>query len=133
MNIRRNRVLVLAADEPMLIDLQETLEDWGFDTTTTWDQAEAMQLAGSRQFDLLLVEDHPPEVTASEILRELQCSRLSIPCAILQPRRKKTFDSEYFYSLGASGVISDWNPNDVGRWVQERFAARAATAGSKAG
>ena len=132
MNARRYRILVLASEEQLLIDLQAVLENFGFDTTTTWDTAEAMQLARSRHFDLWLVGDHPPQVTGSEILRELQCSRLSVPCLVLQSRCS-AFSSEYFYSLGASGVIPDGGANDVGRSVQNYFMTRAAAAGRKAG
>ena len=132
MNIRRKRILVLAADERVLTDLQESLEHQGFDTTASWDAAEAMQFARTRQFDLLLIGDHPWQVTSSEILKELQCSRVSIPCVILQAK-DSTFDSEYFYSLGASGVISHRKLYDIARWVQDYFDIRAAAAGNKAG
>jgi DNA-binding response OmpR family regulator len=120
MNVLRNRILVLHSDEQTLIDLQQVLEDGGFDTTTTWDPVEAAHQLRSRQFDLLLVGDHPPDVAASEILRELQSSRASVSCVILQPE-KNVFDSEYFYSLGAGGVIAKWTPDSVCHWVQQRF------------
>jgi DNA-binding response OmpR family regulator len=128
MNARRCRILLLESNEQTLIDLQQHLEDAGFDTTVTWDSPEALYLARSRQFDLLLVGDHPPEVVASEILRELQTRRVSIACAILQ-RQPGIFDAEYFYSLGAYGVIPGGKPIDVERWLLEHFSTRAAAAG----
>ena len=128
MNSRRRRILVLDRDEQTLLDLQKTLEDVGFKTTTTWDAAEALALARTRQYDLLLVGDQPPEITGSEILRELQCSRVSVPCVILQGAGK-SFDPDYYYSLGASGVISNWNVETVGQWLTERFSEHGARAG----
>ena len=128
MNTRRNRILLLDSDEQTLIDLQQHLEDHGFDTTITWDVAEALQLARSRQFDLLLIGDHSSQVTGGEILRELQYSRVSLPCVIVQ-KKVGTFNADYFYSLGARGVITDWSPEKITDWLWEylpkRFAAAA--------
>jgi DNA-binding response OmpR family regulator len=127
MNARRNHILLLDSDEQALVDLQQELEEDGFNITTTWDSAEALKLAHSRQFDLLMVSDHPPQVTGSEILRELQCIRVNLPCVILQTG-KNTFDPEYFYSLGAAGVIADRRPSEVARWLRQRLGERAAAA-----
>jgi DNA-binding response OmpR family regulator len=129
MNARRTRILLLESDEQTLIDMQQYLEDAGFDTTITWDPGEAMQLARSWQFDLLLVGDHPPEIVAGEILRELQSHRIPLACVILQ-RRPGTFDAEYFYSLGASGVIQGMKYSEVERWLHEHLRLRAAAAGA---
>ncbi len=124
---RHRRVLLLHTDEQALIDFERVLEDMGVETTTTWEAGEALSLARSRYFDLFLVGDHPPEVSASEILRELQCGRTSVACIVL-PGRRQRFEPEYFYSLGAAGVIEDVSPAAVGRWVWERLSATAAAA-----
>ena len=129
MTSRQRRILVLDSDEQTLIELQKTLEDYGFDTTVTWDTAEALNLLRSRPYDLLVVGDHPPEVTGGEILRELQYCRAAVPCVILQ-RGSKTFDPDYFYSLGASGVITNWESLDLGRWVLQRLSQQRAAAAS---
>jgi hypothetical protein len=88
-----------------------------------------MQLARAWQFDFLLVEDHPPEIVAGEILRELQSRRIPLACVILQ-RRPGTFDAEYFYSLGASGVIQGTKYSEVENWLRERLSMGAAAAGA---
>ena len=127
MNVRRNHILLLDGDEQALFDLQQELEQDGFDVTATWDSAEALELAHSRQFDLLVVSDHPPQVTGSEILREVQCIRVDLPCVILQTGRN-AFDPEYFYSLGAAGVIATRRPSEIARWLRQRLGERAAAA-----
>ncbi len=124
MHTRRNRILVLDIDEQILMELERLLENEGFDTTTTWDSAEALAQVRTRHFDLLLVGDHPPEISGSEMLRELQCSRVSVPCVILKTG-STPFDPEYFYSLGASGVIADWKT--AGEWLRARFASPRAS------
>ena len=135
MNTRRHRILLLDSDEQTLIDLQQYLEDQGFDTTVTWDVVEALQLARSRQFDLLLVGDHSSQVTGGEVLRELQYSRVSLPCVIVQ-KKAGTFNADYFYSLGARGVITGWNRKNIAECLWEYFPKRvraAAMAASNSG
>ncbi len=124
---RHKRVLLLHTDEQMLMQLERVLEEMGVDTTTTWEPGEALELARSRHFDLFLVGDHPPEVSASEMLRELQCGRINIACVVL-PSRRQPFAPDYFYSLGASGVVEDPDPGAVGSWVRQRLAASARAA-----
>jgi CheY-like chemotaxis protein len=118
MNVPRTRILLLDSDERNLIELQGELEDCGFDTTITWDGAEALQWLRSLPFDVLLIGDHPPEVTASELLREIQCSDITVQCVILQ-RGRNAFKPEYFSSLGANGVIESSTPADIATLLQE--------------
>ena len=120
MNARHYRILVLEADEQVLNEVQVLVEDAGFEAEAVWEMAEALQLAASRHFDLLLVGDHPPQVSAGEVLRDLQCRRISIPCVVLQTG--PAFLPEYLDSLGATAVIRDWRR--LGVWLQEWFAAR---------
>ncbi len=125
------RILILAADERALIDLQRSLEDEEFVTNTTWDPAEALKLARSHKFDVLLVGDHPPEVSGAEMLRDLQCDRINVPCVVLETGRQ-AFDPDFLYSLGAAGVILNCQPANVIAWLQERFATgRAAAVASR--
>ena len=130
MSARRKRILVLDASEFVLMNLERVLENSEFDTTTTWDMQEALRLLGERRFDLLLVGEHPPEVDAAEMLRQLQYNRLSAPAIILLPE-VYPFAPEYFYSLGAAEVISKWHYGELAQHLQQRWAApaRAAAAG----
>ena len=117
MNVPRTRILLLDSDERNLIELQGALEDCGFDTTITWDGAEALELLNTRPFEALLIGDHPPEVTASEILREVQCSRINVACVILQ-RGTKPFTPDYV-SLGANGVIESSSSLEMAQLLQD--------------
>lgn len=108
MKVRPCRVLILDVDQDTLIRLEKALEDAGFDTTSTWDAAEARQLLASNYFDLLVVGDHPPEVDAGAILRDLRAQRNSCACFILEPTIRPS-DLERFRSLGAICVISRWD------------------------
>jgi DNA-binding NarL/FixJ family response regulator len=127
MNARRYRILLLECDEYVLMQILRELESISeiVNVTATSDVEEAMQLARSRRHDLMLVGDHPPQVSASEVLRDLQCMRASVPCVVLQTG-PGAFVAEDYYSLGASGVVRDWQGIDV--WLRERMALRRSRA-----
>ena len=103
MDERLRRVLILDTDPEMLIRLQHVLEHESVDTTITWDEAEARQLLASGSFDLIVIGDHPPELDAARILRDLSfpgaCSSLILRGTVLEK------DVEYFCGLGALGVV----------------------------
>jgi CheY-like chemotaxis protein len=127
MTTDRKRILVLASDEHFLIELDRLLEDEGLETTTTWDTGEALRLSQDRPFDLLLVGDHPPEIRASEVLRETQCGPGNTPCVVVLAAAGP-FSEQYFYALGASAVIVDWRCEGIVRRVRERFFADRSAA-----
>jgi DNA-binding response OmpR family regulator len=54
----RKRILLLHHDEDSLITLQWILENQGYDTTATWDHAEAAGLLKSRNFDIVVLHEH---------------------------------------------------------------------------
>jgi len=54
----KKRILLLHHDEESLITLQWILENQGFDTTATWDQAEAAGLLKSSNFDIVVLHEH---------------------------------------------------------------------------
>ncbi len=60
----RKKVLVLNTHAEFLIALQRVLEEEGFDTTTTWDTQEVLALLVSREFDVVLLGEHPPEMNS---------------------------------------------------------------------
>jgi CheY-like chemotaxis protein len=70
---KRRRALLLDTDPDTLITLQHALEEADIDATVTWDEMEACQLIEATPFDLILVEDHPPELNAAAISMILAC------------------------------------------------------------
>ena len=55
----KKRILILHANEQVLIGLEKHFEDSGVDTTTTWDVHQAASLLSNKEFDCLLIEDRP--------------------------------------------------------------------------
>jgi DNA-binding NtrC family response regulator len=104
MNKRRKKILILDLDEGLLIDLERLLEDMGCDTRTTWNATEAVRMVTGDGFDCLLVGNHPPELDAEAVLREVDvqdpnCKRFVLESVVQQA------DCERFQALGASDVL----------------------------
>jgi len=112
----RRKVLIVDCDADYLISLERYFEEGGFDTTTTWDACEAIALLASRQFNALLVGEHPPEAKSEEILRGL---RRSVPCIVLQAAVRHPFEAQYLSFLGAYAVVPKQNIKDVMETVHQ--------------
>lgn len=125
------KVLILDWDEDALISLQHVLEDGGVDTTVTWDEIEARKLIKNKAFDLLLVGDHPPELTGETISRDFNLNQISCPCLVM---RTTPSDSEYSRHFGFDGVVPKREPFRVLErvkryWQSERSAGDSKSVG----
>jgi DNA-binding response OmpR family regulator len=118
----RKKILVLDHDERVLIDLERCLEDEGFETTTTWDLQEALDLLANRDFDLLLLGDHPPEVRCAELLKTFRSRQISPSCIVLQTAARYPFENQYLCWLGAQAVMPKWQYRDIVAKIQERLS-----------
>jgi CheY-like chemotaxis protein len=65
---KRKKILVLDTDPERLVILEQMLEDAGYDTTTTWDVQRAKELFAGDIFNLVLIGEHPPEISHNVIL-----------------------------------------------------------------
>ena len=72
MKPQRLRILICDTEVETLLDLEQMLEDAGFDTTTTWNAIDVTRLLEERLFHLLIMGDHPPQMDAEIILRGLR-------------------------------------------------------------
>jgi DNA-binding NtrC family response regulator len=68
MEAQRKRVLIVHADEYALISLEQSLENSGFSTTTAWSVPEAAGFLLSYPFDLIVVGNRPPALSATDLL-----------------------------------------------------------------
>lgn len=100
-----HRVLIFGSDPDVLVTLQHAFEEAGIDTAITWDETEACSLLGSKRLDLIVMEDHPPEVDAAAVLQDLSYRGTCPPVLILRGLVNEK-DREHFRRLGAIGVVS---------------------------
>ena len=66
------RVLIVDHDENVLIALKRLLEEASYDTTTAQSGMKALQLLRQRAFDLVLLDDHLPDVSGEEVVRHVK-------------------------------------------------------------
>ena len=113
MRKQRPKLLIVDNDESVLIALQQVLEEEGYETTTLWNMTEALLLMQDRNFDLLLVGDHPPDLNCERVLKVLRAGQTWIPCVVMHTVARHPFAVEYLQHLGAHGVACKWNYNEV--------------------
>lgn len=115
----RKKILILDQDETVLIELERLLEDEGFETATTWDFRQALDLLTFREFDLLLVADHLAEVSCSDLLKML-ASRQAVPfCIVMQTRAAHPLTAQHRFSLGTYAVVPKWEKGDLLAKIRE--------------
>ncbi len=105
MKAQRKKILVADCHEDVLIMLEKLLEDAGFDTTTVWTAKEALRMAESQPFDLVLVNEHLPDAECEEILKALQKRAEPMPCIVMQPSAPEIVDFTRFEALGAKDIV----------------------------
>jgi DNA-binding NtrC family response regulator len=122
MRKQRPSVLIVDNDESVLIALQQVLEEEGYETTTVWNVMEALKLMQDKNFDLLLVGDHPPDLNCERVLRLLREGQSWTPCVVMHTVARHPFAVEYLEHLGAHGVACKWNYNEVLEEVRKCMA-----------
>ena len=105
----RKRILVVDDDEDVLIALETLFENEGYDTTTAWTGHEALDLLGSRAFDLVLVDGCLPDLDSKEILKKIQGMPIR-PLVIVMEAQPSFDDLNRFELMGAADVVGKWMP-----------------------
>lgn len=116
---QRGTALILDIDETVLIGLERLLEDDGVQTTTTWDAREALALLRSRRYDVVLLAEHPPEISCKQFLRQLRARGDRTPTVILQAAPRHPFETRYLQSLDTCAVVSKRNPQQIAQAVRK--------------
>jgi len=122
MSEHKCKALILDSDPDALISLQSTLENGGVDTTITWDNAEARNLVSTTPFDVMLIGDHPPEISVENTLRDLRARGELSPCLVLRATATGKMPAERLRQLGVAGVLSKREPERVLEEVQKALA-----------
>lgn len=100
----RKRILVLDYDADRLIVIERMLETAGYETTTTWDQGQARELLRDDNFNLVLIGEHPPEISGTDVLNTVWSRRAPIPCVVMRSA-PRWFEVENRCSAGSSSVL----------------------------
>ena len=120
------KALILDSDPDTLIALQRTFENGGVDTTITWDKGEARNLIRSMQFDIMLIGDHPPEISAENTVRDFRVHGASGPCLILRTTAQER-TAERLQRLGVVAVLPKRDPGRIFEEVQGSCGLKTAS------
>lgn len=124
MSEHKCKALIFDSDPEALITLQSTLENGGVDTTITWDNAEARHLARTTRFDVMLIGDHPPEISVENTLGDLRVRGELSPCLVLHTTATGKMRAERLRQLGVAGVLPKREPERVLEGVQKALTQR---------
>ncbi len=87
MDVQRKTILIVDDDEQVLIELEQLLENQGYNTTTAWSGREGLELLRSRPFDFVLLDGDLPDLSSEELIRQArECSKSY--CIVLQPQTR---------------------------------------------
>jgi CheY-like chemotaxis protein len=78
------RVLIVDHDENVLIALKRLLEEARYNTTTAQGGLKALQLLRQGAFDLVLLDDHLPDVSGEEVVRQVRSASAGTPVVVVQ-------------------------------------------------
>lgn len=101
----RNKVLIVDNSQCALEAFQKVLARVGFDTRTTWSGREALDLLGSQEFDVLLVDDDLPDLHACEFLSRVGQLPVQPWIVVMQASMPTTNEWLRYASLGVFSVV----------------------------
>jgi len=122
MNTPRKKVLVADCHEEVLIALERTLEEAGYDTTTVWTAREVLKLLDVQAFDLVLVNEYLPDAECEDLLKELRKRGGQVPCIVMQPSAPGITDITGFQALGAHDIVYKYGYRQILEVVNECLA-----------
>lgn len=125
MSERPCKILILDHDPDVLTCLQHVLENAGLDTTITWNDVEARELAQNTAFEVILVGNRPRQFSAKTFLYAIKPSPRA--CLLLGARESK---AKPLRRPGISGVVPKRDAHRVLQIVQEHLRSEGVGAES---
>ena len=107
------RILIVDNDERVLSVLHTFLANAGFGTTTAASGHEALDLLRSQEYDLLLVDDHLPDLPFGGFLEELDRLPFRPLVIMMESGPQRLWDAELHRSLGTSSAVNKWRHCEV--------------------
>lgn len=81
------RLLIIEDDEPVLTFLQKSFEAEHYAVEAAADSRQGQTLAGSRKYDLIILDLNLPQTNEIEVLKNLRAQNKSVPVLVLSARR----------------------------------------------
>jgi DNA-binding response OmpR family regulator len=126
------KILIVDYDERALNVMDTFLANAGFGTTTAASGQEALDLLRSQEYDLLLVDDHLPDLPFGGLLQELDRLPFRPRVIMMESGPPRLWDAELYRSLGTSSAVNKWRPCEVLRAANEALCSQSRLAHSGA-
>ena len=115
----RKNILVVDSDEDMLIALEWLLDGEGYHVTTAWSGRECLALLRSAKFDLVLLDDHLPDLNCREMLRALHHEQNTTPVIVMHGVESKDNEVDQSLSWGACDVVNKQIPHEISQAINK--------------
>lgn len=111
--LQKPQVLIVDDDEGMPIVLGHLLEGEGCDTTTARNGHTALRDLGRRSFDLILLDDYLPDISAEVFLRQVSSLEQPVPVLLMQSGPLPRDLTVKYAQLGVRFFVSKHSPKEV--------------------
>lgn len=116
------RILYVEDDLSMAKAVEGLLSQVGYKLDPAHSGQEAIDLARSRAYDLLLIDTDLPDMGGDEVLERLRGSGINLPC-VMQRRSSQAMEKGAADRLGVSGYLKKpFNKNDLIRAIEDGVA-----------
>lgn len=116
------RILYVEDDLSMARAVEGLLKQVGYNLDPAHSGQEALDLAQSRQYDLILMDSNLPDMGGDEVLERLRESGIRLPC-VVQRGASDFMEQEKADRLGISGYLKKpFNKNDLIRAIEVAVA-----------
>lgn len=102
----KKRILIADTDHDLITRLAVLFEDRGYEATIAWGGRETLELLQYRQFDVILLREHFPDVRQSEIWRTIRLLHRNSTVVLLQDFQPGREMSEKLADIGEYCTVS---------------------------
>ncbi len=105
MSARAERILVVEDEEYMARGLRDNLEAEGYQVTVATDGQQALRLAATRNYSLVLLDIMLPEISGYDVCRKLREQKVDTPIIVISAKGEE-LDRVLGLELGADDYVS---------------------------
>ncbi len=117
----KNRVLIVDPDPDVLIMFERLLEDEGYTTVTSWSGRDALQVLEQQRFDLLLISDYLPDISAEDLVWEARDRRSAPPYIIMRTRVSEPMGTHQSVLASALDVVCKQSQHEALQVIRQRL------------
>jgi DNA-binding NtrC family response regulator len=119
----RSSVLIVDNDEHILTSLEALVKNEGFDSRTTWSGHEALALIESHPFDVVLVNNHLPDLYYGDFLKRASKQVPHAYIVVMQKGKPLPGAMRRHKSLGAVAIVDKKDTEQIRQVLITRHLA----------